>query len=346
MSGVSRNYVAGNGAIQRFEYGEHDETVVTQRLPQSALLLLDSIDRYTYDSTAERYIRNPVTNPNNIYISNQKLNGLGEIRRVTATDLNFPWVTPNVNIRNNLFYLRIADDVDGTNAADYYLKIDEGWYTPAELATALQTNANTVGWTNIAGVTQTFGTTWIFTNDPITSAFIVTAPITPQDYFFAYVSTASQIVQKNGGGNRQLNTMMNFFPITNSTTYVGNYLGSDFGGIPTMAYTQYVDFVSNSLTNFQRLKDTLTQFNYTNIVYRLYLNNELAMQQTPTSFFGSRPSVIYRQINNPKAMLWNKNQMVSAIDMKLYDDTGNLLYIPPNNWSSADYLFTFQMSES
>jgi hypothetical protein len=70
------------------------------------------------------------------------------------------------------------------------------------------------------------------------------------------------------------------------------------------------------------------------------------MPQTPTSFFGSRPNVIYRQITNPKAMLWNKNQMVSAIDMKLYDDTGNPLYIPRNNWSSADYLFTFQMSES
>jgi hypothetical protein len=345
MSGVSRNYVAGNGAIQRFEYGEQDETVVTQRPPQSAVLLLDSLDRYIYDGRQERYIRTPPSNPNNIYISNQKLNGLGEIKRVTATDINFPWVTPNVNIRNNLFYLRIADDVDGLNAADYYLEIDEGWYTPAELSNAIENKANTVGWTNIVGVTQILGTDWVFTNDPITSAFIVTAPTGPPDYFFGYVSTSSPIVQQNGGGNRQLNTMMNFFPGI-AENFVGQYLAGDVGGIPTMAYTQYVDFVSNSLTNFQRLKDTLTQFNYTNIVYRLYLNNELGMPQTPTSFFGSRPSVIYRQINNPKPMLWNKNQMLSAIDMKLYDDTGNLLYIPSINWSSADYLMGLQMSES
>lgn len=334
MSGVSRNYPDGNGKLQRFEYDENEEQVITQRFPQTALLLLDSLDRYNLDPLTDRYQRPPLINPNNIYINHQKLNGFGEIKRISTTDISFPWLTPNVNERNNNFYLRVADDNIGTNAQDYFINLGEGFYKPSELATGLAFEMNSVGWNDNSGNTGINLGTWTVTTSPINCAFTVT---NTSGKFFQYVSTTSPIIQKN---KSNFSPLMNFFPP--ETGWVAGFQG----GTPTMAYTQYIDFVSNALTNFQRLKDSLTQFNYTNVVYRLYLNNGLNMAVSDDNFFGSRPSYIYRQISNPKQMLWNKNQMLSYIDMKLYDDSGNLLYIPQAEWSSADYLMGFHMSES
>jgi hypothetical protein len=104
MSGVSRNYPDGNGKLLRFEYDEKDEQVVTQRTPQNAFLLIDSLDKYVLKPNGA-YNKNPPINPNEIYISHQKLNGFGEIKRVYASDIYFPWRTPNVNARNQIFYI-------------------------------------------------------------------------------------------------------------------------------------------------------------------------------------------------------------------------------------------------
>ena len=131
-------------------------------------------------------------------------------------------------------------------------------------------------------------------------------------------------------------------PFLPSTTFTNAYAG----GIPTMAYTKYIDFVSNNLSKHQRLRDTLTQFNYTNVIYRLYLNNELGMPTTNDTFFGARPVInLLRQIKSPKWFMWNKNEMISAIDMKLYDDSGQLLYVPATD-INANFQMTVQLSES
>jgi hypothetical protein len=134
---------------------------------------------------------------------------------------------------------------------------------------------------------------------------------------------------------------------TNSAVYNATFSDELFrGGIPTMAYTKYIDFVSDNLNKHQKLKDGLTQFNYTNVLYRLYLDNELAMATTNDNYFGSRPVVnILRQVSAPKYFEWNKNEMISAIDMKLYDDSGELLYVPIKD-INQNYLLTLHLSES
>jgi len=145
------------------------------------------------------------------------------------------------------------------------------------------------------------------------------------------------------GYESSLNQVINF--VTPSASTPPPVFATYRGGIPTMSYTRYIDFVSTNLTKHQRLKDTLTQLNYTNIIYRLYLNNENQLPITDDTYFSSRPSNIYRQIANPKTIMWNKNEMISAIDIKLYDDGGELLYIPEDEWE-ADYFLTMQLSES
>jgi hypothetical protein len=328
MSGVSRNYPDGTGKLLRFEYGEHDETVVTQRQPQSAYLLIDSIDRYVLDKDGI-YIVGDGTSPNNIYISHQRLNGFGEIKRASVTDIYFPWRTPNVNVNNNIFYLKI-------NTVSYYLTVPEGFYKPSELALQMQTIANSpTGFrtTTSYGITPVYltGVTWVIVTDAI-GKFSITAT---GGTFSAYAPQLDRV----GNSGRDINALINYFTIT--PTPVSTYQG----GIPNMAYTKYIDFVSTNLTKHQRLKDSLTQFNYTNIIYRLYLDNENNLPLTDDTYFGSRPANIYRQINNPKNIMWNKNEMISAIDIKLYDDGGELLYIPNSDWDE-NYLLTMLLSES
>jgi hypothetical protein len=326
MSGVSRNYPDGNGKLLRFEYDEKDEQVVTQRTPQNAFLLIDSNDRYLLKNDGEYDNINPI-NPNDIYISHQKLNGFGEIKRVFVSDIYFEWRTPNINIRNQIFQLRI-------NGVDYYLTVPEDFYKPSELALAMQTIANgATGFRTIASqggipVYSAVGQPWTFVTDAI-GRFTITA---------TGATFTTETLTNVTGYESNLNNLMNYLtPVLPVATYRG--------GIADLTYTKYIDFVSTNLTKHQRLKDALTQFNYTNIIYRLYLNNENQLPITDDTYFSSRPSNIYRQIANPKTIMWNKNEMISAIDIKLYDDGGELLYIPEDEWE-ADYFLTMQLSES
>jgi hypothetical protein len=318
-----------SGIIQRYYYPETSEQVQTIRQPQSALLLLDSLDRYTVSrENTNSYNSKIKINPNNILINHQKILGMGQIKRIGVSEISFPWVTPNVNIRNNNFYV---SDVSGNY---YYTTVPEGFYTPAELATAIQNglNSGTTQKLYPAGTPSTFGgTTWAISSDVKTNAFSV-------------VNTAVSFRIGGPTGTFDLTTMMN---ITDYTTLVpvGSATGIK-GGIPNMAYTKYIDICSSKLTKFQNLKDSLTQFNYTDIIYRLYLDNELGMQTTSTNLFPCRPCLnLYRQIKNPKFMMWNKDEMLNEIDIQLYDDSGELLYIPSNNYEPPYYI-TLIMSES
>lgn len=334
MSGVSRNYPDGSGRLQRFSYGEHEEDTVTMRNPQSALLLIDSQDRYKL--TVEGvYDQNPELNPNSIYINHQKLNGFGEIKRAGVTDVYFPWRTPNINIRNNTFGLGL--ELTPGVFTTYFITVPEGFYKPSELATAMQTIMNSVVGFQIFPATAppTYlpaGGGWFVSTSPITNAFTITnATITFSQPTAAYISSAQSSIDQ----------VINF-----NAPEEANAVNTFTGGIPSMAYTQYIDFVSTNLTKHQRLKDNLTQFNYTNIIYRLYLSSGTYQTAlTDDTYFGSRPADIYRQVPVPKFMLWNKNEMISAIDVKLYDDAGELLYIPQENWD-ASYLITMLLSET
>jgi hypothetical protein len=304
------------------------------RNPQSALLLIDSQDRYklTVDGV---YDQNPELNPNSIYINHQKLNGFGEIKRAGVTDVYFPWRTPNINIRNNTFGLGL--ELTPGVFTTYFITVPEGFYKPTELASAMQLIMNSpVGFQIFpATAPPTYlpaGGGWFVSTLPSTNAFTITnATIAFSKPIAAYISSFQSAIDQ----------VINF-----NAPEEANAVNTFTGGIPSMAYTQYIDFVSTNLTKHQRLKDNLTQFNYTNIIYRLYLSSgTFQAPLTDDTYFGSRPADIYRQVPVPKFMQWNKNEMISAIDVKLYDDAGELLYIPPENWD-ASYLITMLLSET
>lgn len=311
--------------FQTFNYTDAEEKVSTIRNPQSALLLLDSRDRYTIDGDGE-YDEKTETNPNNIKINHQRTLGAGQIKRIAVTEFSFPWSTPNVNERNNILY--ITDTVSGIQ---YYITVTENFYTPSELAAEITSILTTQGWKDATtGIPDiSYNAPWSCTVNNV-SRFTLKSK----------VGSTEWKVQPGSG----LADLMNIQAITSEPDSSGNYYIR--GGIPSMAYTSYIDVCSKTLTKFQNLKDSLTQLNYNDIICRIYLQNDVNTPTSDTAYFACRPCInLCRQFKTPKNILWNENEMINSIDIQLYDDAGELLYIPIKNWD-LDYFLTIQMSES
>jgi len=309
--------------FQTYTFPDKEEKSLTSRKAQSALLLLDSRDRYNIkDDVYEQLLE---TSPNSFLINPQRTLGAGLIKRIAVTEFSFPWSTPNVNERNNT--LIITDIPSGT---EYYITVQEGFYTPSELADEIKAQM-TIGWKNVnTGVADpTYNAPWDCYTSPKTNRFTITSSL---------AGTLWKVKPASG-----LSGLMNI------TGYIANKDATDTfisGGIPSMSYTSYIDVCSKALTKYQNLKDTLTQLNYSDIICRIYLGNNINGPTTDTTYFGSRPCLnLSNQIVNPKYILWNENEMLTTIDIQLYDERGELLYIPKDNWD-LDFFLTLHMSES
>ena len=319
----------GSGLIQRYYYPEKEEVGQVVQVPRNAYLHISSQDRYLLDKNGN-YINNPAINPNNIFINHQKLTGFGYIRRVGVTEISFPWTTPNVNKFNNIFYVQ-----DGSGV-QYQCSIDgdinaEGFFDASGLAVALQNALNQFledGSGNPAPAP--FGNNdWTVVYDPTSFSYGIEKPLP----FSTNVT--------NPASTKNLNYMTGVAGLTAEAGPPPTY--GLFGGVPDLNYTRYIDFVSTNLSQYEALKDNLTQFNYTNIIYRLYLEDGLNL---PNQWFGTAPhTCVYRQVSNPKYFSWMKDQMMGQIDIQLYDDAGRLLYIPQGSWNIPYYL-TIHVSES
>jgi hypothetical protein len=285
-----------------FIYPEKAENIITTQHQNEAFFLIDSFDRFTLtsDGSYEGDAQN-----NNYIINHQKLNGFGQMTKCAITEYVFPFVTPNVNIRNQYFFIR------GSDTNYYYVIVPEDFYTPAELEPVLEQLLNTTLYTNYPNNTAAnYGAgTWVVDISATTNAFTI--------------SNAAVTFKISKPDDAPTSTIRNVIGISGIATPA--FVNTVTGGIPPMAYTTYIDICSNALCKFQTVKDTLSQQNYTDIICRIYLQD--GMNQ-PNTYFGARPCVIQRQITDAKYMKWNPEQMIGGIDISYRDDEGELLYIP------------------
>jgi len=311
--------------FQTYTFPDKEEKASTTRPAQSALLLLDSKDRYNFKGDAYQ-IDNP-TSPNNFLINPQRTLGAGLIKRIAVTEFSFPWSTPNINETNNILTI-----IDNDTLVEYYIVVPEAFYKPSELADEVVTQMN-AGWIRQDGVIQpSYNAPWNCIVNPKTNAFILTSSPTGTQWTVQGDPLSSLM------GLSLKQSFLN--PPSAPTSYVV------VGGIPSMSYTSYIDVCSKALTKYQNLKDTLTQLNYSDIICRIYLENSVNGPTDDGGYFGSRPCInLSKQIVNPKYMLWNETEMLTTIDIQLYDERGQLLYIPESNWN-LDFFLTLQMSES
>jgi hypothetical protein len=92
-------------------------------------------------------------------------------------------------------------------------------------------------------------------------------------------------------------------------------------------YTPYIDIYSDTLTNYQRVKDTDTTIKNTKgLIARIYLSG-VGNPQTSigSSALGSAPFIMTADLNSPKVIRWTPDVTVTTIDIQVKDQYGDLL---------------------
>ena len=320
--------------------GNPIEHGIPTRQPAVALLCVNSADAEKFNKTTGE--REDWNYPNRILINNQSPLLFGYMTRLILTEICLQWSSPNVNPYNNTITI-MCDK--GDDALVVRVSVPVGWYTPTQLATALQTA--------LRNAFQTFlgvDNTWETNVSPTTGQFSI---LTGTGNFSFYVVPGRAT---NVGLSPVQDDLCNMLGLTPSDA--GEPYTSITGGYASYQYTPYIDIVSSLLTKNQNVRDSDTSKQAQgNFLARVYLANE---DISPTDYVngtnipGCRPFLFKREFKTPKVINWNTSENVDSIDISIVDYLGNPLYMPPkiNNvgvsytvGNTADLFFTIQAQE-
>ena len=214
-----------------------------------------------------------------------------------------------------------------SQANSYVLSITQGFYTPSELATAIQAAVR------VATAAATFSCTYDTPNKNVFT-FSDTTP-----FFFGFPVNPASSTSVVNQYTRFYNTIGAVSPMFAgaATTHTS--------GVPRMCFTRWIDICSSNLTKFQRVKDstTLAKDSYTTTLARMYLSPP-GEYQVQSSINLGIPTSWSVDFNTPKYIKWDVKEVLSNFDLQLKDEYGALLW-----WSvdyGCEYAFTLLASES
>lgn len=351
---------------------EHGTTI---RQPSVALLCVDSDDQQKFSADGFRI---DSETPSRIYINKQRPLMFGYMTRLALSEMNIQWDTPNVNKSNNTLTMALYSATDATPpvvAFQDYIRIDilEGFYSPDELATAIENKLNADADVIANGLSFTV----TYDNDQCNFSIVQTAV-----YGSGRLKGFFQII--NGSAPRSLTGLdklsddilycigMDAVDRDSNGTALP-YYSRITGGLAPMLYTPYVDVVSNLLTKNQNVSDGSTSTIYTaSKLARIYFSNEVIETRhdnlvsgtdvvSVCNIPGTRPCIFRREFKVPKQIQWNSTENVDAIDIQVLDYKGNPVVIqdqittgvnPATNaisvfeTSNTSFQFTLQISEN
>ena len=297
---------------------------VTTRPSSTSLFTIDSEDRYNGDYTFSRGDRYSATAPNvspyNFTLNKQESLMNGFFTRIAVTEVVMNWTVPNINKKSNAMIVKYTNATGDPLTATITIPI--GFYTPSQLATAIQSAVRTTPGGDLTGFTMTYGAGNLpcFTYNAGASLSAAGVGFLPLDYnsvAYPYSSTTKQL-----------------FDVLGFTTINSAYTLSTSSGITSYAqWCRYVDIISPQMTYNQPLKDTSTQPVSRDALCRIYLDqvsgsfNANKVQAGDSTFTptGTVPFVIYHDYAHPKQINWTPNQPVGQLTFQVYDDTGALL---------------------
>ena len=300
------------------------QAAMTIRQPSTALLTIDSEDRYV-DFVAAR---GHPTSPYNFKIYKNESLMPGFMTRIGVSEIVFPWTIPNINVKTcEIQFLTFG----GTGSTTNTLVLPKGFYTPAQIATAIQTKVQAILTAQGLGDTfvMAYGDNAGFGGETAIPAFnyaLQTAGNTTISFQPLPYNTGDYPFPPN---TKQLYDLLGFVgnstPETDSEFYIGGFtLGQS---------TRYVDIVCNQLTNSQAQKDQTSQTIARDMLCRVYLadggvGSQSTVLPTNAAFSppGCAPTVIYRNFTMPKQIQWIPNQNIPGyLQFQVYDDCGALL---------------------
>jgi hypothetical protein len=218
----------------------------------------------------------------------------------------------------------------------YQITIPHGFYWPDELAAALQQLIRTS--TLFVDMTVTFDVKigFLFQAGPTyTKNFHFPGPLDLREIY----NVSQSLVENALKVYRMLGITFgsgDLFPDTEQES----------GTYPNFLYTPYIDIYSDTLTNYQTIKDTNTSIaNQKGLIARVYLSGTGNIQNIEDeSALGSRAFTMTSDLNSPKIIEWTPDVTVTQIDIQLKDQYGELLPGPENGYQT-EFQITLLCSE-
>lgn len=292
----------------------------TQRPPSTALLTIDSEDRFNTWNEKRIAAADPTAynfSPYDFSLVRDAPLVNGYMTRLAVSEVVFPWVYPNINDKTNAIQIDyiIAPNPQTTT----FIRLDTGFANPSQLAGALQLviNAAIPG----LGFTITYGADALprFTYSVGAGNSIAFRPM-------AYGNTYGGVQWTYPNTDKQLFDLLGFTALNAVPANKG------IGQATFCQAVRYIDIVSPQLTANQGLIDATSQPVGNSALCRLYLGDG----NTPTQNIdvnsadftppGCAPFVIYRQFAQPKQIQWNAIQPINGrIQFQVLDDNGSVL---------------------
>ena len=294
-----------------YKDSEKDAVVVLQQT--KALFVLSSRDRFqnasvSYASNNVAYNASP-WNDFRLQKPAALMNAFA--KRISVTELNFPWNIPNIVEDNNEFWIRRTD-----NATIFNIGIAPGFYLPSEIVTSVNIALAAAGFAapppTLAYDVQT--QQYIFDSGIATEELTLypadpTTTISPVDYSLGRPS------------------MLYTLGVAYDQLYLANPTRFVRGNPASSLYTEYVDICSTKLSTFAEIQDgSSSNINKTSMICRVYLADEVSV--TTVEPIGTRPFHIHRQFSTPKIFQWDPTAFIDWLDVQVYDMYGNLVPLP------------------
>lgn len=314
----------------------------TIRMPSSAILAIDSEDRYRDYNDA---LLNPST-PYSFSISKSENLMAGFFTRLGVTEVVFPWAIPNINSKTNQLTYTYTLGVAAPLTRTVTLPI--GFYKPSELAARIQLDIS-----GITGVNPTFtygggGASAIGNNVALPFFQYNMGPGNTISFSRVQVNTATY---PYGANSKQLFDLLGF-GIANT---VPQQLGA--GSLTYCQAVKYIDLVCNQLTYNQTVKDSMSQPVVRDTLCRIYIVDSVGTNQSTVSPadpafcpIGCAPTTLYRNFTTPKLIQWIPNQNIPGyLRFEVYDDGGEILtdnFSVATVFGSMDWQMTLLATEN
>lgn len=294
------------------------DSAITQRPTSTAIMAIDSEDRFKDYNQARLAGTGTALNATPYDFTIQKGEPIlnGAITRIGVNEVVFPWTIPNINQKTK-------DILVAWNAGAFQtLTLNQGFYTPSDLAAAIQAKVRLLDPT-LAAFTMTYGVNTVGATMPV---FIYKTNAPGASIAFQPMP-ADSAAYPFPPSTKQLFDLLGFFD--------GNSLftsSSPDGDTTLCQATRYVDIVCSQLTVNQAVKDSMSQPISRDILCRIYVGAASGVQSTVKCSApefcppGCQPTTIYRDFSQAKQIMWMPNCPIGGfLRFQVYDDTGNLL---------------------
>jgi len=286
------------------------EKAVPVREPSTANLLIDSIDRLLANGTE----KNGESSANFTITLNQNIM-TGYFTRLAVSEIYLDWCVDNISAGagNNKLYVKVS-------STTYGAQLPDGQYTVKQALDQLVLSLATA---------TPGGYVWTIIDStavPGVKALHLAVSGTPTNFTILTGNLQTEL-------NLQANVSGNDFPMN----------------CPKILPYTYIDFVSNSLTYNQALKDATTSTTSYNVLYRWYFANDNVPQTLDAYgypiFQGYQRFIIRRVLPYPKQIRWTANQPIGQLQFQVFSSQGIVLSAAEVAGGEMEWAMTLLVSE-